>query len=105
MSDTNVPPLTWTPQGWQAPLDDAILAGVQADFQKAFNNLLNFTTSAGSVTNATPQGQLASSLTAIIGAVRLHGGRAGRLQRGLAGLGQRRADRGRHPGLGRHQQC
>ena len=66
MASTNVPPLTWPLSGGSAPLDDAILTGVQADFQEAFGGQLNFTTSADSVTNPTPQGQLAESRTAAI---------------------------------------
>ena len=66
MASTNVPPLAWSASGWNAPLDDDILAGVQADLQTAFGGKLNFTTSTGSVTNPTPQGQLAESLTAVI---------------------------------------
>jgi hypothetical protein len=60
MANTSVPFPTFGPTGFQAPLESAILAGVQADQQAAFggnlNNALN-----------TPQGQLAQSETAIIG--------------------------------------
>ncbi len=66
---TNVPAPLFGPQGFQAPTDAQILAGVQADMQAAFGGNLNFTTSGGSSVNSTPQGQLASSLTAIISAV------------------------------------
>ncbi len=66
---TNVPAPFFGPQGFQAPTDSQILAGVQADMQAAFGGALNFTTAGGSATNSTPQGQLAASLTAIISAV------------------------------------
>lgn len=66
---TNVPLPTFGPQGFQAPTDAQILAGVQADMQAAFGGALNFSTTSGSATNPTPQGQLAASLTAIISAV------------------------------------
>jgi len=68
---TNVPPLVFTPTGIIAPLESAIEAGVQADFQAAFTVLggppLNFTTNTGANTNATPQSMLADAETAIIG--------------------------------------
>lgn len=59
---TNVPPLTFGPSGFVAPSQADVLAGVQADFNAAFGGGLN-------PSLATPQGQLATSLTAIIGAV------------------------------------
>lgn len=65
---TNVPQPIFGPQGFQAPTDAQILAGVQADMQAAFGGTLNFTTTVGSATNPTPQGQLAASLAAIISA-------------------------------------
>jgi Baseplate J-like protein len=58
---TNVPGVTFGPNGFQAPTQAAILAGVQADQLAAFGAALN-------PSLATPQGQLASSTTAIIGA-------------------------------------
>jgi hypothetical protein len=64
---TNVPTITFTPAGFVAPAESAILLGVQADFQVAFNGALNFTTTAGSITNPTPQGQLTASTAAIVG--------------------------------------
>lgn len=66
---TNVPSPTFGANGFVAPLESQILAGVQADLQAAFGGKLNFTTSGGSQTNSTPQSQLAMSLTAIIGNV------------------------------------
>jgi len=66
---TNVPLPNFGPQGFQAPTDAQILAGVQADMNAAFGGGLNFSTSTGSAVNPTPQGQLAISLTAIISAV------------------------------------
>lgn len=57
---TAVPSPTFGPTGFVAPSEASILAGAQADQQAAFG---------GNLTPAlnTPQGQLASSLTAIIG--------------------------------------
>jgi len=57
---TNVPIPTFGATGFIAPLESAILAGVQADQQAAFGGNLN-------PALTTPQGQLAQSLTAIIG--------------------------------------
>lgn len=57
---TNVPQPTFTDKGFIAPLESAILTGVQADFNSAFGGNLN------SALN-TPQGQLATSESAIIG--------------------------------------
>ena len=57
---TNVPDLSFSNAGVTIPTESEILAGVLADFNNAFGGQLN--------TNLeTPQGQLASSLTAIIG--------------------------------------
>jgi len=56
---TNVPPLTFTATGFVAPSQAAILAGVQQDINAAFGGGLNQSLS-------TPQGQLASSIAAII---------------------------------------
>ncbi len=57
---TNVPPIEFTDQGPVLPEESAILAGVQADFNAAFGGGVNPGLTA-------PQGQLAQSLTAIIG--------------------------------------
>jgi uncharacterized phage protein gp47/JayE len=59
MAGTNVPSITWTSTGVVVPTQAAILAGVQADFQAAFGGNMNAALN-------TPQGQLASSLAAII---------------------------------------
>jgi hypothetical protein len=59
---TNVPKVSLTDAGYVAPAESAILAGVQADFNAAFGGNLD-------PNPATPQGQLATSQTAIIGAV------------------------------------
>src|SRR5882762_477916 len=60
---TNVPPISWDPAvGFIAPSEAAILAGVQADYNAAFGGGLN-------PSLETPQGQLASSTTAILGNV------------------------------------
>lgn len=57
---TNVPRPTFGPNGFIVPTDDAILAGRLADFNQAFGGGLNITNL------STPQGQLASSDSAII---------------------------------------
>jgi hypothetical protein len=62
---TNVPQPVFGPTGFTEPLESAILAGVQADYNVAFNVTFNF----GTATNPTPQGQLAASTAAIIGNV------------------------------------
>jgi uncharacterized phage protein gp47/JayE len=59
---TNVPGLVFTAEGWQAPSEQAILTGVQADINAAFGGNVN-------PALTTPQGQLASSITAIIAEV------------------------------------
>lgn len=61
MTTTSVPDVVFGPQGLVLPAESAILAGVQADQNTAFGGGLN-------PALETPQGQLASSLTAIIGA-------------------------------------
>lgn len=58
---TSVPPIEFTPTGLVLPADSAILAGVQADMNAAFGGGLNQSLS-------TPQGQLASSQSAILSA-------------------------------------
>ncbi|MFT8419394.1 MAG: baseplate J/gp47 family protein [Acetobacter sp.] len=57
---TSVPAPTMTDAGFVAPTESDILAGVLADMNAAFGNVLNTDLS-------TPQGQLAMSLTAIVG--------------------------------------
>ena len=57
---TNVPAPALGPRGFTAPLESDILAGVQEDVNSAFGGGLD-------PTLTTPQGQLASSLSAIIG--------------------------------------
>jgi len=59
---TNVPLPTFGPAGFVEPLESAILAGVAADIATAFGGNLNPALN-------TPQGQLASSIAAIIGNV------------------------------------
>lgn len=56
---TNVPQPTFGATGFIAPSGPAILAGVQADINGAFGNVLNYALT-------TPQGQLASSEAAVI---------------------------------------
>lgn len=57
---TSVPAPVFGERGFQAPTEAAVLAGVQADMDAAFGGGLN-------PALETPQGQLASSVTAIIG--------------------------------------
>ena len=56
---TNVPPIAWTPTGLVVPSQAEVLAGVQQDINAAFGGNLNPALS-------TPQGQLATSLAAVI---------------------------------------
>lgn len=56
---TNVPPIQFTPAGVVLPSEAAVLIGVQEDYDAAFGGGLNPGLS-------TPQGQLATSTTAII---------------------------------------
>lgn len=60
MSGTSVPQPSFTDAGFLAPAEPDILAGTQADINAAFGGGLN-------PALTTPQGQLASSLAAIIG--------------------------------------
>lgn len=62
---TNVPVPTLGITGFLTQPDSAILAGVIADIQAAFGGTLNLSTSVPS-SLTTPQGQLASSITAMI---------------------------------------
>lgn len=57
---TSVPSIVFTPTGLDIPTESDVLAGVQADQSAAFGGNLNPALN-------TPQGQLASSLAAIIG--------------------------------------
>ena len=56
---TNVPPVTFGANGFQAPSTAAVLEGVQLDINAAFGGTLNYQLT-------TPQGQLASSEAALI---------------------------------------
>lgn len=56
---TNVPGLVLTANGWEAPSEQAVLTGVQADINAAFGGGVNPGLN-------TPQGQLATSWTAVI---------------------------------------
>ena len=62
MPTSAVPTVTFTATGFQAPAESEILTGVQADQNAAFGGNLNLALN-------TPQGQLASSQTAILGQV------------------------------------
>jgi hypothetical protein len=64
--NTAVPGPVLGPDGFLVPAESAILTGVQSDINGAFGNKLTFTTTSGSITNSTPQAQLASSESAII---------------------------------------
>src|SRR5258708_28989194 len=57
---TNVPAISFTDTGFVAPSEAAILSGVQQDYDAAFNGGLDPSLS-------TPQGQLATSTSAIVG--------------------------------------
>lgn len=59
MSSTAIPPITWTPEGVVLPTDADILAGAQSDIDSAFGGGTNPALN-------TPQGQIASSETAIV---------------------------------------
>ncbi|CAN7373020.1 baseplate J/gp47 family protein [Bradyrhizobium sp. LjRoot220] len=59
---TNVPGLTFTDRGFVVPSEQAVLTGVQADIDAAFGGGVNPALN-------TPQGQLATSTTAVIGNV------------------------------------
>ena len=65
---TSVPSVTFASTGFQAPSEADILAGVIQDYQQAFSSVLNLSISVAS-SLTTPQGQLSSTETAIIGAV------------------------------------
>ena len=71
MTSTNVPSVTWGDNGLVVPAEVDILAGVQADWTAAFagQGALSFTTTSGSVTNATSAGQASTSLAAVLGNV------------------------------------
>lgn len=62
---TNVPQPTFGATGFIIPSAQAVLAGVIADFQQAFGGNLNLSAD-DPATLSTPQGQLASSMAAII---------------------------------------
>lgn len=64
---TFVPQPVFLDTGYVIPTEQAILTGVKLDINAAFGGKLNFTTMGGSITNPTSQGQLASSLAAIVG--------------------------------------
>ena len=57
---TQVPPLSFGPNGFVAPSEDAILTGVQADINTALGGNVN-------PQLTTPQGQIATTETAVIG--------------------------------------
>lgn len=65
---SSVPPINWAPTGPVVPAESDILAGAMADINAAFGGKLNTTNADGTPNTKAPQGQLASSWTAIIGA-------------------------------------
>jgi hypothetical protein len=65
---TNVPGCTFSANGFVTPTEQAVLVGVCQDLQTAFGGALNLDP-ANADTLSTPQGQLAQSITAIIGNV------------------------------------
>ena len=60
MGTTSVPVPIFGPQGFIPPLESALIDGAKADINAAFSGKLNITTSAN------PQGQLATSIAAMI---------------------------------------
>lgn len=60
VTTTNVPAIKWTPEGIVLPQESAILEGALSDLDNAFGGGMNRDLE-------TPQGQIASSLTAIVG--------------------------------------
>jgi Baseplate J-like protein len=64
---TSVPPATLTPIGYVAPPEDSILVGVLDDMNAAFGGDLTIEDATGNPEERTPQGQLATSETAVIG--------------------------------------
>ena len=68
MTTTNVPTITQTPNGWIAPTQADVLAGVQADINTAFGGGLNFPAGPPAPGTVAPaQVQLSVTETAIIG--------------------------------------
>lgn len=66
---TNVPGPTFGTTGFIVAEQSAILAGVQEDWNAAFQTAFDFSTTGGASTNATPQGQITASEAAIVGNV------------------------------------
>lgn len=64
---TSVPNPTFGAAGFVPSDEAAILAGVQADWNAAFQTSFNFGTAGGAGTNPTPQGQITASEAAIVG--------------------------------------
>ncbi|CAI3941446.1 Uncharacterized phage protein gp47/JayE (JayE) [Commensalibacter communis] len=64
--ETNVPEIEWSENGITLPEEDKILDGVIQDFQNAFENKLKFYNKEGEFLLSTPQGQLVTSISAII---------------------------------------
>ncbi|CAK7192755.1 hypothetical protein COMNV_00963 [Commensalibacter sp. Nvir] len=65
-TSTNVKPIQWDDNGLIVPEESEILTGLIEDFQNAFNNKLDFYDSTGKFLLSTPQGQLVTSMAAII---------------------------------------
>lgn len=64
---SSVPPINWLPSGPVVPDESDVLDGALADINGAFGGKLGTTNADGTPNLKTPQGQLASSTTAIIG--------------------------------------
>lgn len=65
---SSVPSITWVSTGPVVPAESDIVVGVLADANAAFGGNMNTTNADGTPNLVTPQGQLASSTAAIIGA-------------------------------------
>ena len=65
---SSVPGINWAPTGPVVPDESAILTGALADMNAAFGGNMNTTNQDGTPNLTTPQGQIASSITAIVGA-------------------------------------
>ncbi|VWB88051.1 phage Mu protein gp47-like protein [Burkholderia aenigmatica] len=63
---SSVPSINWAPTGPVAPAESAILTGTLADINAAFGGKLNIANADGSPNLSSPQGQIASSMAAIV---------------------------------------
>ncbi|TAM16075.1 MAG: hypothetical protein EPN65_15210 [Pandoraea sp.] len=65
---SSVPAINWAPTGPVVPAESDILTGALADMNAAFGGGLNTTNQDGTPNLSSPQGQIASSTAAIVGA-------------------------------------